>query len=339
LGSAEERTPATGGLIFLSLSSQRTAKDLVRRTDIAAIANQGQAMSLPLERGAIQDLTEDLEIIIAAHLAWFRQLNRSLIYGGQVNQADLGEDAHLRSPFGQWYYGSEPHPLAEFTDFTALGATQQAMHAAARLILFDVMDHRRPAPELYDQCMDLALRLNTNLRRLQLEIIGELLSTDSLTGCASRRGMMNKLREEQARAERIQRPCCLCLLDFDHFKRINDELGHPAGDAVLRQGMRFIANALRKYDTVFRYGGEEFLICLPGSPLRAASLVIERIREGLERLAIRLPDGSTHSVTASFGLAEMHPRREVQEAIANADMALLRAKELGRNRVDLWQHG
>src|SRR5450756_1399591 len=131
-------------------SSQRSAKDLVRRTDIAAITNQGQAMSLPLERDAIQDLTEDLEIIIAAHLAWLRQLNRSLIYGGQVNQADLGEDAHLRSPFGQWYYGSEPHPLAEFTDFTALGATQQAMHAAARLILFDVMDHRRPAPELYD---------------------------------------------------------------------------------------------------------------------------------------------------------------------------------------------
>jgi diguanylate cyclase (GGDEF)-like protein len=101
--------------------------------------------------------------------------------------------------------------------------------------------------------------------------------------------------------------------------------------------MRFIANALRKYDTVFRYGGEEFLICLPGSPLRDASLVIERIREGLERLAIRLPDGSTHSITASFGLAELHPRREVEEAIANADTALQRAKGLGRNRVDLWQ--
>ena len=296
-------------------------------------------MPLPLEHDAIQVLTENLEIIIAAHLAWFRQLNRSLIYGSQVNPADLREDAHLRSSFGQWYYGSEPHPLAAFTDFIALGATQQTMHAAARLILSDVIAQRRPAPELCDQCMDLALRLNTNLRRLQLEIIGELLSTDSLTGCASRRGMMNKLREEQARAERIQRPCCLCMLDFDHFKRINDEFGHPAGDAVLRQGMRFIANALRKYDTVFRYGGEEFLICLPGSPLRDTSLVIERIREGLELLAIRLPDGNVQSVTASFGLAEMHPRREVEEAIANADMAVRRAKELGRNRVHAWQPG
>jgi diguanylate cyclase (GGDEF)-like protein len=295
-------------------------------------------MSLPLEREAIKQLTEDLEVIIAGHLAWFRQLNRSLLYGSHVNKTDLGENAHLHTSFGQWYYNGKPHQLSGSPEFIGLGATQQAMHAAARQVLIDITEQRRPPLDLYDQCMDLALRLNTNLRRLQLEIIGELLSTDSLTGCASRRGMMSKLREEQARAERIQRPCCLCLLDFDRFKRINDELGHRAGDAVLREGMRFIANALRKYDTVFRYGGEEFLICLPGLPLHDASLVIERIREGLERLAIRLPDGSTHSVTASFGLAEMHPRREV-EAIANADMALIRAKELGRNRVEMWREG
>ena len=296
-------------------------------------------MSLPLERETIEQLTEDLEVTIAGHLAWFRKLNRSLLYGGHANQADLGEDAHLRTPFGQWYYNDKPHPLSGSPEFRGLGVTQQAMHAAARQVLIDITEKRRPPPDRYDQCIDLALRLNTSLRRLQLEIIGELLSTDSLTGCASRRGMINKLREEQARAERIQQPCSLCLLDFDHFKCINDELGHPAGDSVLRQSMRFIADLLRKYDTVFRYGGEEFLICLPGSPLRDTSLVIERIREGLQRLAIRLPDGSTHSVTASFGMAEMPPRREVEEAIANADMALRRAKELGRNRVEMWREG
>ena len=295
-------------------------------------------MAFTLERDVIQDLIEELEVIIAAHLAWFRQLNRTLLYGGTVNKPDLDEDAHLRSPFGQWYYSKEPHPLAESADYVMLGATQQAMHAAARLVLFEVLDQRRPSPELYDQCIDLALRLNTNLRRLQLEIIGELLSTDSLTGCASRRGMMVKLREEQARAERIQRPCCLCLMDFDHFKRVNDEFGHPTGDAVLRQGMRYVSTALRKYDTVFRYGGEEFLICLPGSPIKDAALVIERVREGLQQLHIRMPNGDTIHVTASFGLAEMHPRHDVEDAIANADMALLRAKEMGRNRVELWHN-
>lgn len=295
-------------------------------------------MALPLEREEIQLLTEELEVTIAAHLAWFKQINRTLVCASQVNKADLAEDAHLRTPFGQWYYSQEPNSLRANLDFQALGGTQKAMHDATRLALLEVLDKRRPEPELYDQCIDLALRLNTMLRRVQLDIIGELLSTDSLTGCASRRGMLTRLREEQERSLRIQRPCCLCLLDFDRFKQVNDERGHPAGDAVLRQSLRFITGVLRKYDSIYRYGGEEFLICLPGSPMKEASLVIERIRGGLERLPIRLPSGETLYVTASFGLAEMHPRRPVEEAIADADMALIQAKENGRNRIEMWAH-
>ncbi len=293
-------------------------------------------MALPLEREEIQLLTEELEVIIAAHLAWFKQINRTLVCASPVNKADLADDAHLRTPFGQWYYSQEPNPLRENLEYQALAATQQSMHNVTRLALLEVLDKRRPEPELYDQCIDLALRLNTTLRRVQLEIIGELLSTDSLTGCASRRGMLVRLREEQERSLRIQRPCCLCLLDFDHFKLVNDERGHPAGDAVLRQSLRFVTGVLRKYDSIYRYGGEEFLICLPGSPMKDALLVLERIRAGLECLPIRLPSGETLYVTASFGLAEMHPRRPVEEAIADADMALIRAKENGRNRIELW---
>lgn len=293
-------------------------------------------MSLPLDREQIQFLTEELEVIIAAHLAWFKHLNRTLVCGAPVDKADLADDAHLHSPFGQWYYGHEPHPLEEKADFHDLGATQKAMHDAARLALLEALDQRRPSPDLFDQLMDLALRLNTTLRRLQLDTIGELLTTDSLTGCASRRGMLNRLREEQARVVRIQRPCCLCLLDFDRFKRINDERGHPAGDAVLRQGMLFITGSLRKYDSIYRYGGEEFLVCLPGNPMKEAALVVERIRAGLEKLPIRLANGDILHITASFGLSELHPRHPVEEAIALADMALIRAKENGRNRVEIW---
>ena len=293
-------------------------------------------MSLPLEREEIQRITEELEVIIAAHLAWFKQLNRTLVCGGPVNHLDLEDDAHLRSPFGQWYYSQEPYVLEGTLDFQSLGLTQQSMHGSARLALLSILDQRRPAPELYDQCIDLALRVNTTLRRLQLDIIGELLTTDSLTGCASRRGMMMRLREEQERALRIQRPCCLCLLDFDRFKRVNDDFGHPAGDAVLSQGLKFATGVLRKYDSIYRYGGEEFLICLPGTPLNEAALVVERIRAGLECLPIRLPSGATLFVTASFGVAEMNARLPVEESIANADMAMIRAKEEGRNRVVLW---
>ena len=293
-------------------------------------------MSLPLEREEIQRISEELEVIIAAHLAWFKQLNLTLVCGGPINHLDLEDDAHLRSPFGQWYYSREPYVLDAKLDFRSLGLTQQAMHGSARQALLSTLDQRRPTPDLYDECIDLALRVNATLRRLQLDIIGELLTTDSLTGCASRRGMMLRLREEQERALRIQRPCCLCLLDFDRFKRVNDDFGHPAGDAVLSQGLRFVTSVLRKYDSIYRYGGEEFLICLPGTPLNEATLVVERIRAGLECLPIRLPSGATLFATASFGVAEMNPRLPVEESIASADMAMIRAKEEGRNRVVIW---
>jgi diguanylate cyclase len=296
-------------------------------------------MPLPLERDQIQLLVEELEVIIAAHLAWFKQLNRALVCGSEPPRSDLSPDAHLRSPFGQWYYGLENHTLSDKPTYQELGSIQQAMHAAARLALQEVVEGGRPVPELYDQCIDLSLRLNTRLRNLQLDIIGELLTTDPLTGCSTRRGMLARLREEQERSVRIQRPCCLCLMDFDRFKRVNDALGHPAGDAVLRQGIRFAAGALRKYDSIYRYGGEEFLICLPGTPLKDAAQVVDRIRQGLAQLPIRLPDGNVVTVSASFGLAEMTPSRPVEESVAIADMALIRAKENGRNRVEIWGMG
>ena len=105
---------------------------------------------------------------------------------------------------------------------------------------------------------------------------------------------------------------------------------------MLNQSTKFITGALRKYDSIYRYGGEEFLICLPGTPLKEATVVIERIRAGLERLPIRLPSGDSYFTTASFGLAEMQPRLPVEESIASADMALIHAKERGRNRVEIW---
>jgi diguanylate cyclase (GGDEF)-like protein len=147
--------------------------------------------------------------------------------------------------------------------------------------------------------------------------------------------MISRLQAEQERAGRIQRPCCICLMDFDRFKRVNDDLGHPAGDAVLRQGMHFAASVLRKYDTVYRYGGEEFLFCLPSTPLHDAEQVIERIRAGLELLPIQLPNKQKMHVTASFGLAEIIQGKPVEDTITVADQALLQAKANGRNRVEI----
>jgi diguanylate cyclase (GGDEF)-like protein len=292
-------------------------------------------MPLPLERDQIQQYTQELEVIIAAHLAWFKKLNVALVCGGDPAGPYVEADAHLKTPFGRWYYTSEPHPMAEYPGFEDLASIQRSMHDSARTILRVVQEGHRPTQEMHDNWLDFALRLNTKLRHLQLEIIGDLLSTDPLTGCFTRRGMITRLQSEQERSLRIQRPCCLCLMDFDHFKQVNDVCGHPTGDAVLRQGTKFTQNILRKYDSIFRYGGEEFLICLPSTPLEDASQVIERIRAGLEALPIITPDGKPMRITASFGLVEMHPRKPVEDSITVADEAMLMAKQNGRNRIEI----
>jgi diguanylate cyclase len=292
-------------------------------------------MPLPLERDQIQQYSQELEVIIAAHLGWFKKLNGALLCGGQPAGAYLEADAYLRTPFGRWYYSAETHPMADYPGFQCLSDIQKGMHDAARRALEWSLAGNRPAQELHDAYVDLALRLNTKLRHLQLEIIGDLLSTDPLTGCFTRRGMISRLQSEQERSLRIQRPCCLCLMDFDHFKQVNDCCGHQSGDAVLRQGTKFTQGILRKYDSIFRYGGEEFLICLPSTPLEDAEQVIERIRAGLDALPIRSPDGKSMHITASFGLVEMHPHKPVEDSIAQADAALRHAKEQGRNRIEL----
>jgi diguanylate cyclase (GGDEF)-like protein len=292
-------------------------------------------MPLPLERDQIQQYSQELEVIAAAHLTWFKKLNAALVCGGEPAGAYLDADAHLKTPFGRWYHTIEPHPMAEYPGFQELGDIQSAMHDSARVILKIARLGERPSQAMHDEWIELSLRLNTTLRHLQLEILSELLSTDPLTGCFTRRGMIARLQSEQERSLRNQRPCCLCMMDFDHFKRVNDECGHPAGDTVLRQGTKFAQNILRKYDSIFRYGGEEFLICLPSTPLDDAKQVIERIRAGLEALPIVAPNGKPLRVTASFGLIEMHPRRPVEDSIALADEAMLAAKQKGRNRIEL----
>lgn len=294
-------------------------------------------MPLLTDREQTHRLSEELETVIAAHLAWFKRFNRVLVCGSDPADFDMARDAHLQSPFGQWYYSAQPPPLMDHAGFQELADIQKSLHEAAKQALGKVMAGGRPNEQEHDLYIDLALRINTKLREIQLEIIGDLLATDTLTGCYTRRGMIGRLQAEQERAGRIQRPCCICLMDFDHFKNINDRLGHPAGDAVLRQGMRFVASVLRKYDTVYRYGGEEFLFCLPGTPMQDAEQVMGRIRAGLERLPILLPDKEKVHVTASFGLAEIKQGKPVEGTIAQADEALLRAKAQGRNRLVTWE--
>jgi diguanylate cyclase len=159
---------------------------------------------------------------------------------------------------------------------------------------------------------------------------------DSLTGLPNRRWFDRAVRAESSAARRRGTATSLIVIDLDHFKALNDTYGHPLGDDVLQGVARVLTDHVRVSDTVARLGGEEFIILLPDTPLDGARALAEKLREKVAAAAF--PNGeSAVKVTASFGVAalEAGEGRDAVHSYAAADAALYRAKNLGRNRVEV----
>jgi len=154
---------------------------------------------------------------------------------------------------------------------------------------------------------------------------------DPLTGLRNRRELE---RAMAAYGSRAPEPATLVYVDLDHFKRLNDTLGHPAGDAALRHVARLLEAAVRDGDVVARIGGEEFAVWLPGTPLREGMEVAERIRRSVAEKPLTWT-GTVYPLTTSCGLASYpQPVGDLLNLPAAADAALYRAKQGGRNRVE-----
>jgi diguanylate cyclase (GGDEF)-like protein len=153
---------------------------------------------------------------------------------------------------------------------------------------------------------------------------------DPLTGLLNRRGGEDQLGREVARAHRENRPLSVAMLDVDHFKQVNDQFGHEIGDRVLRGLARTMADCVRAYDFVARWGGEEWLAVMPGAARNDAHGIVERIRSAVEAFRSEgLP-----AVTISAGVDELAPGETTGAGvIARADARLYQAKSAGRNRV------
>lgn len=170
------------------------------------------------------------------------------------------------------------------------------------------------------------------MRRLSL--------TDPLTHLSNRRSILSNLSAEYERSRRHGSSFSLLLVDLDHFKRVNDTWGHPAGDQVLVETAKTLKESVRQNDHVGRYGGEEFLVILPGTDSESAHQLAERCRQQLQGLVVDIPNTPPLKITGSMGLfCNEHDRTASTEQMLHfADVALYKAKESGRNRVINYQH-
>jgi len=157
---------------------------------------------------------------------------------------------------------------------------------------------------------------------------------DDLTGVFTRRRILQSLLHEKTRCDRGAGPISVALIDVDLFKRVNDTLGHGAGDKVLQTFVKIVQGELRAIDFLGRYGGEEFLLVLTQTNLEGARECAERVREQTERKTLEAL-GECSRITVSIGVAEYRPGEDTRDTIARADAALYRAKQEGRNRVEM----
>jgi diguanylate cyclase (GGDEF)-like protein len=290
----------------------------------------GMAGTVPLD--AIRQAADDVCQAMAIHAQWVRDCEVAFVERLAASQPRSAAAREPRLDDRIWRRGAhrgvlKHHPPLDHLDLQIARAQRMARqllsekHESAAL----VARHRT--------FTQLIVRIDDGLRNLLGHIWNLLANIDPLTGLGNRPAMRRRLRVEGDRHHRYRQPCCIAVIDLDRFKEVNDRHGHVIGDTVLRSVATVLAASVRPYDEVFRYGGDEFVLCLPNTDCRAAWAIVERLR--LKVGGWHIPLGNAGSITTSIsvGVAPLTVESGGDAALERADSALFVAKRNGRNGI------
>lgn len=273
---------------------------------------------------------------IAGHSKWLVEWNTRVLCGIPVEVQYTSEESHRNCYFGRWLYGEHAGFLQDKPELAVIKELHCMVHDRMRATVKKANGGEPVTRADYKYFIDSEISLSESLLSLRDELYKLLLSFDYLTGALNRQAFFHILEQEYARITRFGELGCVVLLDIDNFKHINDKFGHAAGDKALISIAGFIIENMRPYDSICRYGGEEFLICMPKTTIDISHSIIDRIREELSQIKICVSDGNYIKASASFGIAPMSAEEEFKETIVHADNALYQAKTSGRNKVGVW---
>jgi diguanylate cyclase len=279
----------------------------------------------------------ELDQALFHHEEWSEGLNRTLICHLSPDGRDIEDDSSRKCRFGQWLYSPGAETLAQHPAFAQIEALHERMHQCARHLLVTSGNGESIQLNDYERFINTLRQMRLEILTTKHELEDAIYNLDPLTGTASRVGMLTKLREQQALVQRKVQFCCLAMMDIDLFKLVNDKYGHAEGDRVLAALAHQLKTELRPYDVIFRYGGEEFLVCMPTMEIKTGYAAIDRLRQSVSDMGFKSERGEPFRVTVSFGLTLLDADVSVETSIERADKALYAAKAGGRNRVVVWE--
>jgi diguanylate cyclase len=290
-------------------------------------------ISKPMSQRAIDDATQRLKEVLFKQ----SQLKQSLLEAREALKTMLAGFVDQLADFAE--ATSDYHDKIEVCA-DKISSTNDI--GELEIVLAEVMRETRTiqinAQRSRDELRTAQQRVAENDTRIkelerELEKTSALVRHDQLTGTLNRRGLDDIFEKEKSRSERHETVFCVALLDLDNFKKLNDSLGHDAGDEALIHLATVCRETLRPQDTVARYGGEEFIILLPETPLAEATIALKRLQRELTR-RLFLHENEKVLITFSAGVTQMLPDDNQASVVKRADEAMYRAKNSGKNRVE-----
>lgn len=279
------------------------------------------------------DFISELDAAVEAHMGWSRRVLRCAVLRTSPGEDVVAPLAHTLCSFGRWFGLNRKHfQKLDAPNARRLDAVHMAMHDAIRSICIDVMAGRPGQGADLDAFERTQSELIGLLAGFKTHFLASAARRDPLTGLPLRYGIEDEFTQVQKNCRRYRTQLYVCMIDADHFKRINDTYGHSAGDIALCHLADTLRRIVRPNEPLFRFGGEEFLLLMQCQTREAAATAAQRIVQTVRATPVPIAKGNSLTLTITLGLARAGNDEAMADAVERADKALYAGKEAGRDR-------
>jgi diguanylate cyclase len=281
----------------------------------------------------IEPLIDELDSAVEAHMNWTRRILRCVSLKIPPGEDVLDPMSHKLCRFGRWFATNRAH--FEAIDAAAaqhVDVAHQVMHGAIRSICADAMAGKSGEPVYLDAFEQSQSELLALLAQFKTLILSSAIRQDPLTVLPMRYGIEHDFSLYQSDARRNRNLLYVVMIDVDHFKRINDNYGHPVGDRVLRHLADTMKRSLRGNEPLYRFGGEEFLWLMQCKSIEEAEQSVQRLLTTIRTTPVCLREDQVLTLSITLGLAQVADGEELSSAIKRSDEALYQGKHAGRDR-------